>query len=64
MKFNYVMVLIVCSAFTLPTKAVEVSVPGYADPWLAGMPDGTTASSGDVAPTHSPVLARISHHIN
>jgi hypothetical protein len=35
--------------------AVTITVPGTADPWLAGMPDGSTASSGDVAPTHSPV---------
>jgi len=31
-------------------------VPGTADPWLAGMPAGSTASSGDVAPNESPVL--------
>lgn len=29
-------------------------VPGTSDPWLAGMPDGSTASSGDVAPAQSP----------
>lgn len=34
-------------------------VPGTSDPWLAGMADGSTASGGDVAPTHSPVLAPI-----
>ncbi|MFO1065059.1 MAG: hypothetical protein U0892_14435 [Pirellulales bacterium] len=32
-------------------------VPGYADPWLAGMPSGSTASSGDTAPAQSPVTA-------
>jgi hypothetical protein len=31
-------------------------VPGTADPWLAGMPAGSIASSGDVAPDQSPVL--------
>ncbi len=36
-------------------EAVSVSVPGSADPWLAGMPDGSTASGGDVAPAQSPV---------
>jgi RHS repeat-associated protein len=35
-----------------------VNVPGTSDPWLAGMPDGSLASSGDVAPTHSPALVR------
>ena len=34
-------------------QAVSVIVPGTSDPWLAGMPNGTTASSGDVAPTDS-----------
>jgi uncharacterized repeat protein (TIGR01451 family) len=33
-----------------------ITVRGASDPWLAGMPDGSTASSGDVAPLHSPVL--------
>jgi len=31
-------------------------VPGSANPYLAGMPDGTTASGGDSAPGQSPVL--------
>jgi len=31
-------------------------VSGKADPWLAGLPTGATASSGDVAPAESPVL--------
>lgn len=34
---------------------VIVVVPGTADPWLAGMPNGSTASGGDVAPAQSPV---------
>jgi len=34
---------------------IIVSVPGTSDPWLAGMPNGSTASSGDVAPAQSPV---------
>jgi hypothetical protein len=33
---------------------VIVSVPGTSDPWLAGMPPGSTASAGDVAPAQSP----------
>lgn len=35
---------------------VPVTVPGTSDPWLAGMPNGSTASMGDVAPAQSPVL--------
>ena len=33
-----------------------VTVPSTSDPWLAGMPNGSTASLGDSAPAHSPVL--------
>ncbi len=36
-------------------QPIVVTVPGTANPWLAGAVDGTTASGGDVAPTHSPV---------
>jgi hypothetical protein len=32
-----------------------VIVPGTSNPWLAGMPAGTTADAGDVAPAQSPV---------
>lgn len=52
-----------------PTSAVtvEVAVPGQADPWLAGMPDGSTAScylgvcsvAPDQAPTHVPGLCLV-----
>jgi hypothetical protein len=35
----------------------SIVVPGSSDPWLAGQPNGTTASSGDVAPAQSPVYA-------
>jgi len=31
-------------------------VPGIANPWLSGMPDGTDAISFDSAPAHSPIL--------
>ncbi len=37
--------------------STQVTVLGMADPWLAGMPDGSGASSGDLAPAQSPVLA-------
>ncbi|MGD1277195.1 MAG: PEP-CTERM sorting domain-containing protein [Tepidisphaeraceae bacterium] len=33
-----------------------IVVPGTSDPYLAGMPDGSTASYDDVAPAQSPVL--------
>jgi hypothetical protein len=39
-----------------PARAVTVVVPGVANPWLAGMPPGSAACSGDVAPLQSPVL--------
>jgi len=52
-----------------PTGAVtvEVAVPGQADPWLSGMPDGSTAScyagvcsvAPDQSPTHVPGLCLI-----
>jgi hypothetical protein len=35
---------------------IDVVVPGHANPYLAGMPIGSTASSGDVAPDQSPVF--------
>ncbi len=38
------------------TATVSASVPGTSDPWLAGMPDGSTASGGDTAPGQSPVF--------
>ena len=40
----------------LVKAAVPVLVPGDANPWLAGMPDGSQASGGDQAPARSPVL--------
>ncbi len=39
------------------SPAAPFTVPGIADPWLAGMTNGSTASGGDVAPAHSPTLA-------
>jgi Flp pilus assembly protein TadG len=49
------------TAIAVVTPAVDTAVPvdGPADPWLAGMPAGTTAnyysSFGDAAPKNSPV---------
>jgi hypothetical protein len=50
--------ILACSFFILAVStgsAVTVTVPGTADPWLAGMTNGATASGGDSAPTNSPV---------
>jgi hypothetical protein len=48
---------------TMPAQGITVNVPGTSDPWLAGMPNGSSASfnpgSGepaDFAPAQSPVL--------
>ena len=35
---------------------IDLQVLGINDPWLSGMPDGATASGGDVAPNQSPIL--------
>ncbi len=49
----------ICIAATVasasPVASSSVLVPGTSNPWLAGMPDGTTLS-GDNVPAHSPVL--------
>ena len=47
--------LVLAMASAAYAAPIIVSVPGTADPWLAGMPNGSTASSGDVAPAQSPV---------
>jgi hypothetical protein len=39
--------------------SVSVTVPGTCDPWLAGMPDGSTASLEDSAPAQSAVQVPI-----
>jgi hypothetical protein len=44
------------SVDALAVTPVVLTVPGMANPWLAGMPNGSKASSGaDVAPQQSPV---------
>jgi hypothetical protein len=45
--------LIAASALS---AATIISVPGTSDMWLAGMPNGSTASTNDSAPAQSPVL--------
>jgi hypothetical protein len=53
----FLMLLITACIVSVSQGSVTVSVPGYANPWLAGMPNGTTASTAnrDSAPTNSPV---------
>lgn len=47
---------VVLAASTASAQVTNLIVPGTADPWLAGMPPGSTASLGDTAPAQSPVL--------
>lgn len=48
---------LVLTLHAIGASASTIIVPGTADPWLAGMPDGSKASTSDVAPAQSPVLA-------
>ena len=43
-------------AAPLAAQSVTVNVPGGANPFLAGQPNGTACCSGDSAPLQSPVL--------
>lgn len=47
---------LVLGAAATSAGAVAVTVQGTADPWLAGMPAGSTASIDDSAPGQSPLL--------
>jgi hypothetical protein len=40
-----------------PATSTTLTVPSTSDPWLAGMPAGSTASYDDTAPAESPPLA-------
>src|ERR1051326_1302808 len=46
----------VLSAISNQAAVVTMIVPASANPWLAGMPNGTTTRYGDVAPDESPAL--------
>ena len=48
-------VLAILSLFAA-TGLAQVTVPGSSNPYLAGMPNGSTCCSGDSAPAQSPVL--------
>lgn len=55
MRLGVVAVVLSCFALISQSNASFVSVPGTADPWLAGMPDGANSGfASDVAPTYSP----------
>ena len=41
---------------TSAASALNIQVPGSANPWLAGATNGTIAAGGDVAPSQSPVV--------
>jgi len=55
-------IAVICAAVSgagaesLPKVLGTIDVPGTSNPWLAGMPDGTTAHRDDIAPDQSPVL--------
>jgi hypothetical protein len=46
-------------AATATAASINVTVPGTSDPWLAGMPPGSTASITDSAPAESPVFVAL-----
>ena len=50
--------IIIASLTTLllQTTFAQITVPGTSNPWLAGMPNGTTTPGGDSVPAESPVL--------
>ncbi|HZQ48261.1 MAG TPA: hypothetical protein VFC07_14690 [Verrucomicrobiae bacterium] len=55
MKANSKVLLgILCATVAGTAFSAIVTVPGTSDPWLAGMTNGATASSGDVSPAQSP----------
>jgi len=51
------MFLFICG-LSKSARSVEIYVPGTSNPWLSGMPNGTTAFNGDIAPNQSPVLVQ------
>jgi hypothetical protein len=55
LAFTLVLALTLLGGTAVQAAPILITVPGTADPWLAGMPDGSTASSGDVAPGQSPI---------
>jgi hypothetical protein len=58
MKRTFALALLTgLSVTTVPASVIiNVYVPATSKIWLAGMPDGTDAGAGDIAPNQSPVL--------
>lgn len=54
MKTNFLVLLALTLTATIAPAQI-VQVPATANPWLAGMSDGSTARRGDIAPDESPV---------
>lgn len=50
---------LLCLSFCGFASGDTITVPGTANPWLAGAPNGSTAASGDVAPAQSPVQVSV-----
>jgi hypothetical protein len=55
MKKRIVAGIAVLAVRAFSAVGATITVPGTADPWLAGMPDGSRASRTDLAPAQSPV---------
>src|SRR5574341_1055452 len=53
------MLVAVIGLMAVPLPVHAIVVPGTSDPWLAGMPPGSTASLNDSAPGQSPVQVAI-----
>jgi hypothetical protein len=47
---------VVTVGLSTATALAQVSVPGTSNPYLSGMPNGSTCCGGDTAPAQSPVL--------
>lgn len=45
------------TAVTFSGQSTNTNTSAQSDPWLAGMPNGATASDGDTAPSQSPAMA-------
>jgi len=54
MRFTLLRPLAIVILASVPAVGAEINVPGLANPWLAGMPPGSTADGGDAAPAQSP----------
>jgi hypothetical protein len=59
MSFSTSVLLSFVVTGALSATTINVTVPGISDPWLAGMPNGSTASVDDSAPAQSPVLVAL-----